>query len=315
MWSWVRFFINESTLVIFRKERNMEWLNYHHLQCFWLVARRGGLVAAGRVLRVTPSTVWAQLRALEARLGVRLLEKRGRKLELTPVGERVALLADELFALGQAVLATARGDEGAARVPLKVGVVASLPRLVARRLLEPALGAGLRLRVHNGSAEELLGDLAAGRVDVVLTDEPPPREPVRAWAHPLGSARLALFAHRALAARLRPGFPKSLDGAPLLVPSPGSGQRRALDVALSALGVRPAVVAEVDDSALLKALGEAGHGVVPAPELVASELKKLYRLELLGRLPMEEAYFAVSLQPPHGHPGVAALLAAPPTRR
>lgn len=288
----------------------MEWLNYHHLQCFWLVARRGGLVAAGRALRVTPSTVWAQLRALEARLGVRLLEKRGRRLALTPVGERVALLADELFSLGQAVLATARGDTGAARAPLKVGVVASLPRLVARRLLEPALAEGIHLRLHHGTAEQLLGELAAGRVDVVLTDEPPPREPVHAYAHPLGSARLALFASRALAARLRKGFPKSLDGAPLLLPPPGTAQRRVLDVALAALGVRPAVVAEVDDSALLKTLGEAGHGVVPAPELVAAELKTLYRLELLGRLPVKEAYFAVTLQAPHGHPGVDAVLAA-----
>lgn len=293
----------------------MEWLNYHHLQCFWLVARRGGLVAAGRALRVTPSTVWAQLRALEARLGVRLLEKRGRRLELTPVGERVAVLADELFGLGQAVLATARGDAGAAQPPLKVGVVASLPRLVARRLLEPALAAGVRLRLHHGTAEQLLGELAAGRVDVVLTDEPPPREPVRAYAHPLGSARLALFANRALASRLRRGFPGSLDGAPLLLPHAGSAQRRVLDVALSGLGVRPEVVAEVDDSALLKTLGEAGHGVVPAPELVAAELKALYRLELLGRLSVKESYFAVTLQPLHGHPGVAALLAAQRARR
>lgn len=293
----------------------MEWINYHHLQCFWLVARRGGLAAAGRALHVSPSTVWAQLKAIEDRLGVRLLEKRGRKLELTEVGERVAAVADELFALGQSVLAVARGQGEPVRAPLKLGVVSSLPRLVARRLLEPALEAGYRLVLHHGTAEQLLGELAAHRVDMVLTDEPPPREPVRAYPHPVGSARLALFATSELRRQLRARFPKSLDGAPLLLPHAGTAQRRALDAELGRLGVRPTVVAEVDDSALLKTLGAAGHGVVPAPELVATELRALYGLELLGRLAVKESYFAVTLEQQLSHPAVEAILgAAKPTR-
>lgn len=287
----------------------MEWLNYHHLQCFWLVARRGGLVAAARELKVTPSTVWAQLKAIEDRLGVRLLEKRGRRLALTEVGERTARVADEIFALGQDVLALARGREDV-RAPLKVGVVASVPRLVARRLVEPALAGGFRLHLHHGPAGQLMGELAAHGVDLVLSDEPPSREPVHAYPHPLGSARLALFCTPALKERLAAGFPRSLDGAPMLLPTAGSAQRRAVDSALSRLGVRPVVVAEVDDSALLKTLGASGHGVVPAPELVRDEVRALYGLDALGTLPVSEAYFAVTLERTLRHPAVAAMIAA-----
>lgn len=285
----------------------MEWLNYHHLQCFWLVARRGGLVAAGKALHVSPSTVWAQLKAVEDRLGTRLLVREGRRLKLTPMGERVARVADDIFALGQDVISIARGQPKAVP-PLRVGVLTSLPRLVARRFIAPALD-GHRVIVHHGTAERLLGELAVHDLDVVLSDESRSTEgAVRTYSHPVGSSRLALFCRASLRVKLGAGYPKSLDGAPLLLPLEGTLQRQALNSAFTRLRVQPKVVAEVDDSAMLKALAAEGLGVVAAPLVVQEELERLYGLDLLGTLTVREAYFALTLHQKLEHPGVEAML-------
>jgi LysR family transcriptional activator of nhaA len=284
----------------------VSWLNYHHLQCFWLVGRRGGLEAAGKVLHVSPSTVWAQVRALEASLDLKLLEKRGRRLALTAQGERIAGIADELFALGQEVLAVARGED-LSLAPLRVGVTTGLPRLVTQRLVQPAIAAGCRLQLHHGAVAPLLDELTAGRVDVVLSDEP--RAHPRSRVQVLGTSRLAWFGARALTRRLGARYPRSLDDAPLLLPLPGSAQRHALDAELGRLGVRPRVVAEVDDSALLKTMARTGLGLVAAPELLAAELGASYGLRALGRLATSESWFAIALELKARHPGLEALLA------
>lgn len=285
----------------------MQWLNYHHLLCFWLVARRGGLAAAGKELHVSPSTVWAQLKAVENRLGARLLVRVGRRLRLTAAGERVARAADDIFALGQEVFALAKGEAQAAP-PVRVGVVSSLPRLVSRRFIEPALE-GQRIVVVHGPPERLIGELASHLLDVVLTDDPPAADgPVKAYAQPIGTSRLALFGRPELRARLVKGYPKSLEGAPVLVPLEGSSQREALNAAFAKMKVRIRVVAEVDDSALLKALAADGEGLVAAPVLVQHEVERLYGLELLGPLPVRESYFALTLHQRLEHPGVEAML-------
>lgn len=283
----------------------MSWLNYHHLQCFWLVGRRGGLAAAGKELHVSPSTIWAQVRALEAVLGQRLLVKEGRKLVLTAQGERIARIADELFALGQEVLAVARGED-LSRAPLRVGVATGLPRLVTRRLVAPALTAGYRLQLHHGATGPLLDELSAGRVDVVVSDEP--RAHPRTRVKVLGTSRLAWFGARALAQKLTARYPRSLEGAPVLLPLPGSALRHALDAELARARVRPRVVAEVDDSALLKTMAHEGLGLVAAPELLARELDATYALRPVGRLAASESWFALALQQKVHHPGVDALL-------
>ncbi len=257
----------------------MESLNYHHLQCFWLVARKGGLVAAGKALHVTPSTVWAQLKAIEDRLGVRLLEKKGRKLALTAQGERVARVADELFALGREVLVVARGQEPQ-RTPGRVGVVSSVPRLVTNLMLAPALHAGLRVRVSHGSQIELLGQLAGGHLDVLLSDDATAGAVKVSVAH-AGSSRLGLFCTQGLERKLRPSYPQSLNDAPFILPLPGSTQRETIDAALARLHVQPRVVAELDDSALLKAMAADGVGIVAAPEVVHEELRTLFGLGLV----------------------------------
>ena len=291
-------------------DRNAEWLNLHHLQCFWLVARKGGLAAAGEALHVTPSTVWAQLKAVEERLGVRLLEKRGRRLALTEQGERVARVADELFALGQEVLAVVRGEE-TQKTAARIGVVTSVPRFVSSRLLAPVLKAGLRLRLTHGMADELSAQLSARRLDAVLTDEVYHRTAeLRATVTPVGSSKLAFFCRPELHAALSPRYPRSLEGAPFLLPPLGTSHRASVDDALEQLKVQPRVVAEVDDSALIKALAAEGRGVLAAPELVRSELETYFGLRELSPLNVTVTYQVLTLDPRARHPAVKAMLEA-----
>ncbi|MBL8955446.1 MAG: LysR family transcriptional regulator [Myxococcaceae bacterium] len=274
----------------------LEWLNYHHLLCFWLVARRGGLAAAGRELYVSPSTVWSQLKAVEERLGVRLLVKRGRRLTLTEAGERVAQLADEIFTLGQQVFTVARDHAAEAPRPLRVGVSSAVPRLVASRFLAPVLGRH-RLVVTHGCSAWLTGELRGHALDVVLTHEAPPADGLgKLYAHPFGVSRLALYASAQLKERLLPEYPASLDGAPLLVLNEGYPQQQALTAFFSRLKVAPMVVAETDDGPLLKALAAAGHGVVAAPALVRDELARIYALDVLAHTDVPETYFALTHQ-------------------
>lgn len=291
-------------------DRNVEWLNLHHLQCFWLVARKGGLAAAGEALNVTPSTVWAQLKAIEERLGVRLLEKRGRRLALTDQGERVARVADELFALGQEVLAVVRGEE-TQKTAARIGVVTSVPRFVSSRLLQPVLQAGLRIRLTHGPADELLTQLSTKRLDAVVTDEAYHRTAdVRATATQVGASKLALFCGPELHEALSPRFPRSLEGAPFLLPPLGTSHRASVDEALERMKVQPRVVAEVDDSALLKALAAQGRGVMAAPELVRGELETFFGLRELAPLSASVTYQVLTLDPRVRHPAVTTLLDA-----
>jgi LysR family transcriptional activator of nhaA len=288
-------------------ERKLEWLNYHHLQCFWLVCRRGGLVPAGRALSVTPSTVWAQVKAIEDRLGVRLLVKQGRRLVPTPEGERVARIADDLFSLGEEVLAVARGGPGGT-APARLGMVTSVPRFVSSRLLAAPLGAH-RLKVVHGAADELLLKLSSQELDAVVTDEALVRTTdLRASSTEVARGALGLYAAPALRRAVARGLPGSLTDDPFLLPAPGTSFRAALDEALLRLRVRPRVVAEVDDSALLKGLAAAGHGLLAAPSLLEGELERFFGLLAVQPLPARVTYRVVTLDPRRRHPAVTALL-------
>lgn len=291
-------------------DRNVEWLNFHHLQCFWLVARKGGLAAAGKALHVTPSTVWAQLKAVEQRLGVTLLRKQGRRLALTEDGERVAIIADELFALGQEVLAVARGAESP-KTPARIGVMSTVPRLLSSRLISPVLHQGFRVKLVHGAADDLLTQLSARRLDAVVSDGVPPGSiDGTVSVKEIGRSKLALFCRPEWYDALHARLPRSLEGAPFLLPPPNASHRSELEEVLAGWKVRPRVVAEVDDSALLKALAAEGRGVVAAPELMRSELESFFGLKELKAIPAVVSYQVVTLDPRVRHPAVNAMLEA-----
>ena len=292
----------------------MEWLNYHHLLYFWMVAREGGLAPAGKVLRLSQSALSGQIKRLEDALGVKLLERRGRGLAMTETGRVVYQYADEIFGLGRELLDAARGRQAGRRPRLRVGIADAVPKLLVRTLLAPALAAApaTRLTCHEDRLDRLLVDLAAHHHDVVIADAPvPPDAPVRAFSHLLGESTVTLLATAALAGKLRRGFPRSLDGAPLVAPTSGVALRRELDAWLADAGVAPDIVAEADDSALLKAFASEGMGAVCTPTVIAAQVAARERLVEVGVLPgLRERYYALSAERKLVHPAVVAIRAS-----
>ena len=292
----------------------MEWLNYHHLLYFWLVVREGGVARAAARLRLSPPTVSGQVRALEAALGEKLFEKRGRRLVPTEMGRIVYRYGDEIFSLGRELVDVVRGRPTGRPVRVQVGVVDAVPKTVARMLLEPAwsIPEPLRLECYEGNLERLLAELSLYALDVVISDAPVQAgSNVRAYSHLLGETRIGFFAHRDLARRHRRGFPKSLEGAPMLLPTPNTTLRRTLDGWFEKRGLRPQLVGEFEDTGLLEAFGLHAHGVFAAPALLEAELLRAYGVVRLGDAEgVRERYYAITTERRIVHPAVAAISAA-----
>jgi LysR family transcriptional regulator, transcriptional activator of nhaA len=292
----------------------MEWLNYHHLLYFSVVVREGGLVPAGRVLRLSHPTLSAQVHALEERLGHKLFTRVGRRLLPTDVGRMVYRYADEIFSIGNELLEAVKGRPSGQPLRLDVGVLDAVPKLVVRQLLEPALRIGepVRIVVHEGNYDKLLAELSLHNLDVVLADAPVPSgSSVRVFSHPLGECGVGIFGTAALARRYRRGFPGSLHGAPVLLPLAGTQLRRAVDHWFEANGLRPRIVGEFQDDALLEVFGSEGLGLFAAPLAVAREVRTRHGAALVGELAdVRERFYAVSVQRRLEHPGVVALTKA-----
>jgi len=289
----------------------MEWINYHHLLYFWTVAREGGLVAAGKVLRLSHPTLSTQIRTLENQLGEKLFERAGRKLTLTEVGRVVYRYADEIFSLGREMVDTVKGRAGGQPLRLDVGIANVVPKLVVRRLLEPAFSLlePVRLVCYEDSYEKLLADLALHTLDVVISDAPvPPGSNIRAFNHLLGETSITIFGTKSLASQYRKGFPKSLDGAPMLLPLEDLLLRRSLNQWFDRVGVKPQVVAEFADSALLQVFGADGVGIFPASSVMESEVKRQYGVVVIGRVPeVRERFYAISVERKLKNPAVVAI--------
>jgi LysR family transcriptional activator of nhaA len=289
----------------------MEWLNYHHLLYFWVVAREGGLVPAGAALGLSHPTLSAQVHALEDHLGEKLFAKVGRKLVLTEMGRVVYRYADEIFGLGREMLdiVKRRATGGSRRVD--VGIVDVVPKLVVRRLLEPALRLAepVKLVCHEDKFDRLLADLSLHTLDLVIADTPVPTGgSIRAFNHLLGECGVTFFGTPSLVAAHRRGFPRSLDGAPLLLPLEHLALRRALNPWFDRHDVRPRVVAEFQDSALLKVFGADGAGIFPAPTAVEREIVAQYGVRVLGRAAdVRERFYAISVERRLKHPAVVAI--------
>lgn len=288
------------------------WLNYHHLQYFHATAREGSVTAAAKRLRLAQPTLSGQIKQLEEMLGEPLFERRGRRLELTEAGRTVYHYADEIFGLGEELLQAVRGRPAGRPLRFAVGVSDTLPKLIVYRLLSGVLaGPGdTRLEVQDGEAPALLVELGAHRLDLVLSDAPlPSGSGVRAYSHALGESGISFFARGDVAAALRPTFPQSLDGAPVLLPVRGTPMRRALDEWFDRLKLKPRIVAEVGDSALLKTFGQAGAGAFAAPTVVAEEVSQQYRVSQFGATAeVREHFWAISAERKIRHPAVNAVV-------
>jgi len=288
-----------------------EWLNYHHLLYFWVAAREGGITAAATRLRLAPPTLSSQIRALEDALGEKLFTRVGRRLELTDAGRTVLRYADEIFGLGRELLDSVKGRPAGQPLRLVVGVADVVPKLVVRRLLEPArhLPEAVRLVCREDTPERLLAELAVHAVDLIVTDAPlGAGSAVKAFNHLLGECGVAFFGTPALAAAHRRGFPRSLEGAPLLLPGEHSALRRGLDQWLDGLGVRPRIVGEFDDSALLKAFGQDGLGLFAGPTAIEKEIVAQYGVQVVARVDeVQERFYVVTAERRLKNPAVAAI--------
>ena len=289
----------------------MEWLNYHHLYYFWHAARNESISRASEHLRLAPSTVSAQVAKLEDMLGGKLFIRVGRNLELTEMGRIVYRYADEIFSLGQELLDTVKGRPVSGPLRLVVGIVDALPKLVVRKLLEPAMNLPepIRFICHEGKEEQLLAELSVHGLDIVLTDTPvKPGLSVKAYSHLLGDCGVSFFAARQIVDQLRGEFPKSLDGMPMLLPSPMSALRGALDQWFDSLAIRPSVVGEFDDQALLKTFGQAGDGIFASPTVIDEEVQRQHNVVVLGKTNVvRQQFYAISVERIIKHPAVAVI--------
>ena len=289
----------------------MEWLNYHHLLYFWTVARAGSVVKAAEELRLSQPAVSGQVTLLEEALGEELLVKQGRNLVLTEVGREVFRYADEIFTLGRELRQAIRGEPTRGPKRLSVGLADAVPKLVARRLLEPAVRASepVRLMVREGTHERLLADLAIHTLDLVITDAPiGPMVNVRGFNHLLGECGTTFFAMPSLAKALKGKFPKNLDAAPMLLPLEGSTARRELDRWFDAQAIRPVPAGEFEDSALMTVFGENGSGVFAAPSVIEKDVRRQLGAVVVGRTDeIRGRFYAITAERKLQHPAVIAI--------
>lgn len=289
----------------------MRHLNYNHLQYFWAVAHEGSIVKAAERLHLTPQTISGQLKLLEESIGQPLFERVGRGLVLSETGHVVLEYADEIFSIGSELAGVVRNQKYAGPSVLTVGVVSSMPKLIVERILAPAIMTDepIRLRCHEASLEQLLSELAVHRLDIVLSDQPMPQGlSLRAYNHRLGESGLTFFCHESQAAEYQADYPKSLQDAPMLLPGQHSALRRRLDDWFDDMEIAPNVIAEIDDSALLKAFGEARAGLFAAPSVIEAEICKMYDVSVVGRVDdITERFYAISPERRIKHPAVVQV--------
>ena len=289
-------------------------LNMKHLRYFWSVASHGSIARAAEVLFLTPQTISGQLRDLEQQVGAKLFSRDGRNLVLTETGRLVFSYADEMFRLGLELQDMLAGRSSEATLTLKVGVAMVVPKLLAYRVLEPALSIPdpVRLICHEAPLVDLLADLSIHKLDVVLADSPVnPTLNIRAYNHTLGESGISFFAAPKLAETLHADFPASLDNVRMLMPSIGSSLRRNLETWFERHAVAPSVVAEFEDRALMKAFGERGTGVFTSPSAVEQDVLDKYGVTVIGRTDeITERFYVISAERRIKHPAGSAITEA-----
>jgi LysR family transcriptional activator of nhaA len=288
-------------------------LNLRHLYFFWVVAKEGGVTRAAERLGLAVQTISTQLALLEQSVGKSLLAPQGRRLVPTEAG-RVALgYADQIFLLGEQMQDALRATD-TVKMRLTVGISDSLPKLIACRLLEAtqAMQTQVKLVCFEDEFEALLADLALHKLDVVLTDRAVPAgASLRVFSHLLGESAMQLFGVPKLAERYREGFPASLNGAPLLLPTRNNALRGRIDEWLVRHGVLADVVGEFEDNAMLNTFGRNGLGLFFAPSALESDILDQFGALLVGDVPeLREQFYAISTERKIVHPAVEAILAA-----
>lgn len=303
---------NDATHRQNRIENSMvDGLNYHHLLYFWMVAKEGGITPAAELLQLSQPTLSTQIKKLEQSMGVQLFERKGRSMLLTETGQTVFRYAEEIFSLGRQLTDAVRNGPTQSSLRLLVGVPDVLPKLVVYEILKPALELDqpVSLVCYEGKLNDLLSDLALHRLDIVLADSPlTPHVNVRAFNHLLGQCTVTVLGTPAVIKSYERGFPTSLHGAPMLLPTQNTTLRRELEQWFDGLGIRPEVRHEFEDSALLKVFAQAGEGLIVVPTAVAPHVCKQYSLKVVGEIAnITERFYAISVERRLKHPAVVEI--------
>ena len=288
----------------------MAAINFKHLRYFWIVARTGSMARAAQQLHVTPQTISGQLSEFAESLGVELFRRSGRNLELSDTGRRILAYADDIFSTEDALLEAVR-DQSRAATTFRVGFADSVSKLIACRLVEPALTLPepVYLVCREGRLAGLLADLAVHRLDMVLADRPIPAHlSVRGYNHLLGESGMTVFATAALAATLHGAFPACLDGAPVLLPGEDFAIHHRLLQWFGTHNLHPRIVGEFDDSAMMKTFGQSGAGLFFAPRVIAAQVCKQYGVLEVGRIDgIVEQVYAITTERRLSHPATVAV--------
>ena len=289
----------------------MEWLNYHHLFYFWNVAKEGTVSRAAEKLHLARSTVTAQVRELENVVGQQLFDKKGRYLEVTEFGKQVFEYADEIFAIGRELKDFVSTGKSVHKKFI-VGMPDVVPKLVAVELLKPAIHHPEQLRIvcYEGKLDQLIADLALHKLDLVISDAPAPATlDFRVYNHKLGECGLSFLAVPEIAKQYRRKFPQSLHESPMLLPTNNTALRKMFNQWLDDNGIHPQIVAEFEDSALLKVFGQSGLGIVPIPTAIEKTVMKQYGMSVVGRLEeVIDRFYAISVEKRVHHPAVLAIV-------
>jgi len=289
----------------------MEWLNYHHLRYFWTVAKEGSLARAAAKLHVSQPSISEQIRELESAFGEKLFQREGRNNKLTDAGQVVFGYAEEIFALGREMLNAVKQRPGAKELRLYVGVADSFPKLVTNEILKPvfAMPQTAHIICREGKMEDLLAQLAAHRLDIVLADEPASSSTnFKTYNHSLGETGTTFCAEKKLAAKLKRNFPQSLNNAPALLPTENTSLRRALETWFREQKVEPRIVAEFEDLALMKAMAAEGRGFIALPSVAINDVVGHYGFQTIGRAEKCRVQFhAITAERRIAHPAVALI--------
>ena len=289
----------------------MEWLNYHHLLYFWVIAREGSMKKACEELHISQPALSAQLRVLEESLDEKLFTRAGRNLVLTDVGRVAFRYADDIFSLGQELTNTIKGRPSHRPLRLVVGLAEVVPKIVAYKLLRSVfqLPEPVQIVCWEGRLERLMGELAMHALDIVLADMPaPPTVKVQAHSHYLGDSGVTLFAVPTMAKKYSRGFPHSLNDAPFLLPTSNAPLRRGLESWFTKNGIRPKIIGEFEDGATMKAFGQVGMGIFPGTTVVARDIAKQFGVRRVGEVDaLRERFYAISVDRRLSHPGVVAI--------
>lgn len=289
-------------------------MNYKQLHYFWAVAKTGSIVRACEQLNLTPQTISGQIGLLEKALGVELFQRAGRGLALTEAGRLALSYAEEIFQVGGALEEVLRSHLGERHVLFRVGIADVVPKSIAYHLLAPAMALPELVRIvcREDKLARLMAELAIQRLDLVLADSPMPSEmDVKGYSHKLGECGISFFATRKLATLHGSHFPRTLHGAPLLVPGENSMVRGRLMRWFGEQQIQPRIVGEFDDSALMKAFGQSGIGIFIAPSIIADEVQRQYGVKLIGQTDdVVERFYAISVERRLTHPAVLAVTEA-----